>query len=171
MPITTHTPYAGCDGVIRLYNPKGHPITIHTPFVGCDMTAVAFDGLEIITTHAPLAECDLVTNTLGGGIIITIHAPLAECGISEQKINYLPIFYYNSRTPCGVRRGFESGSKEIIDYNSRTPCGVRRECAFPKPKTPKLQPTHPLRSATNLGIPLRCGPRNYNPRTLAECDL
>ena len=54
MPITTHTPYAGCDGVIRLYNPKGHPITIHAPLAECDYFSNGDFYKFSITTHALL---------------------------------------------------------------------------------------------------------------------
>ena len=63
-------------------------------------------------------------------LMITIHAPLAGRDISEQKINYLPIFYYNSRTPCGVRPcGNDSWERPHRYYNPRT----LAECDFVPP--------------------------------------
>ena len=60
-------------------------------------------------------------------------------------------YYFNPRTPCGVRLvslsfgGFWTGY-----FNPRTPCGVRRHVDDAAEFGIKFQPTHPLRGATRL---------------------
>ena len=96
---------------------------------------------------------------------ISIHAPHAGCDFSPFAF-CSPSFYFNPRTPCGVRRVDSSHPLynltisihaphagcdkrpvvrlfKVSDFNPRTPCGVRRShpscqlsLAYFNPRTP-----------------------------------
>ena len=53
-------------------------------------------------------------------------------------------FYFNPRTPCGVRRPVAGGcSKAGGNFNPRTPCGVRHWSPEPWPRQPDFNPRTP----------------------------
>ena len=57
--------------------------------------------------------------------IISIHAPRVGCDLSFRFPLFL-YYYFNPRTPCGVRHDRCDRDVQRQDFNPRTPCGVRR---------------------------------------------
>ena len=57
-------------------------------------------------------------------LIVSIHAPRAGCDFFSP-CHLLLVYRFNSRTPCGVRRGAHTRAHTATRFNSRTPCGVR----------------------------------------------
>ena len=101
--ISIHAPLAGCDLDI-FCSPMTGMISIHAPLAGCDSIRVTpLPPMYSISIHAPLAGCDEGAITFRIGDSISIHAPLAGCDWREAYQRYLG-FYFNPRTPCGVRR-------------------------------------------------------------------
>ena len=116
---------------------------------GATGIAASFGGAEKISIHAPLAGCDpdAVTDAAVEPII-SIHAPHTGCD-RPSRPSRLSCFYFNPRTPCGVRHrrggehdcilaisihaphtGCDNIRLQIVDrrasFNPRTPCGVRQ---------------------------------------------
>ena len=100
--ISIHAPLAGCDTAQRIKEAI-KAISIHAPLAGCDLDIFCSPLLPTISIHAPLAGCDEGAITFRIGDSISIHAPLAGCDWREAYQRYLG-FYFNPRTPCGVRR-------------------------------------------------------------------
>ena len=98
-------------------------------------------------------------------------------------------YYFNPRTPCGVRlappyellrcfmvfqsthplRGATRSRKSFdlrnVNFNPRTPCGVRRTTDKQDAHRQQFQSTHPLRGATSWYRPCRHRSYYFNPRT------
>ena len=55
---------------------------------------------------------------------------------------------FNSRTPCGVRRGLINNEYAQASFNSRTPCGVRHSTLTSYTNRLEFQFTHPVWGAT-----------------------
>ena len=72
-------------------------------------------------------------------------------GATSSYVILLSSFsYFNSRTPCGVRRVSPDFFVCLINFNSRTPCGVRRVCVSIHIILTRFQLTHPVRGATHI---------------------
>ena len=117
--------------------------------MGCDTTLLVKSRIDRISIHAPRVGCDRGHLSHHIPLVISIHAPRVGCdrGITVVEIpqdifqsthpvwgataaifgDFPPVFYFNPRTPCGVRPG-ETTPMPVSDtyFNSRTPCGVRR---------------------------------------------
>ena len=78
-----------------------------------------------ISIHAPRAGCDPVPHKIRVFPHISIHAPRAGCDFPLYAAAGSS-FYFNPRTPCGVRLSSAAGQGTDRDFNPRTPCGVRR---------------------------------------------
>ena len=122
--ISIHAPLAGCDTVSILFMPRvtyfnprtpcgvrpaahqhhrgNRRISIHAPLAGCDWLQPDWVFDTNISIHAPLAGCDTAQRIKEAIKAISIHAPLAVCDWREAYQRYLG-FYFNPRTPCGVR--------------------------------------------------------------------
>ena len=122
--ISIHAPLAGCDTVSILFMPRvtyfnprtpcgvrpaahqhhrgNRRISIHAPLAGCDWLQPDWVFDTNISIHAPLAGCDTAQRIKEAIKAISIHAPLAGCDWREAYQRYLG-FYFNPRTPCGVR--------------------------------------------------------------------
>ena len=74
-------------------------------------------------------------------------------------------FYFNPRTPCGVRPGLQTVSAETAYFNPRTPCGVRQPRRTAAVKPSGFQSTHPVRGATSGSRPAVPIAADFNPRT------
>ena len=59
-------------------------------------------------------------------------------------------FYFNPRTPCGVRHYRRHQCDCSRHFNPRTPCGVRLLLIFSNTAFFVFQSTHPMRGATTL---------------------
>ena len=193
--ISIHAPLAGCDvRSARLFYPR--VISIHAPLAGCDPAPLSrmSHGPRYFNPRTPCgvrpspawASClrrqFQSTHPLRGATIwtlhnctpagISIHAPLAGCD-SRACRSSTTAFYFNPRTPCGVRRDADGRApdcraisihaplagcdqecirpiRRAFHFNPRTPCGVR-----PTPRalctgSIKFQSTHPLRGATPI---------------------
>ena len=131
--ISIHTPHAGCDlqpscnyfFAIKNFNP-------HTP-CGVRPYARLHDRLScqfqsthpmrgatfvpspvwlytVISIHTPHAGCDKLCYDIGTMKEISIHTPHAGCDITPALPSAMS-FYFNPRTPCGVRP-----IKSIVEY-------------------------------------------------------
>ena len=100
-----------------------------------------------ISIHAPLAGCDGQSAPARWRSPISIHAPLAGCDWLHS-VPLRPPYYFNPRTPCGVRPGVHPAAGDDGYFNPRTPCGVRRSARPGISRSRSFQSTHPLRGAT-----------------------
>ena len=102
-------------------------ISIHAPRAGCDHEGgVTYaDETKFQSTHPVrgATRFDCVGNPKIG---ISIHAPRAGCD-SADRPSIAAGWYFNPRTPCGVRRGTNGGKDGKAGFQS----------------------THPVRGATN----------------------
>ena len=137
---------------------------------GATFPAQEIPYLRPISIHAPHAGCDLVAGLSVPSARISIHAPHAGC---DRFCKPCPAscWYFNPRTPCGVRplcfnrnwfsllisihaphAGCDTKSnthaKTFQYFNPRTPCGVRHFSERPKDAKNVFQSTHPMRGAT-----------------------
>ena len=124
--ISIHAPLAGCDPGLLLLLFFGIKISIHAPLAGCDRRTLvipsSFDGFQ--STH-PLRGATLLCLRRAKNKRISIHAPLAGCDKPPNQAQ-VKIFYFNPRTPCGVRPPSPPQSSKLRSFQS----------------------THPLRGAT-----------------------
>ena len=77
------------------------------------------------STHPVRGATPPNTTRLAAGFI-SIHAPRAGCDYlycRPARCRY----YFNPRTPCGVRLFILAIRVDLTDFNPRTPCGVRRQ--------------------------------------------
>ena len=80
--------------------------------------------------------------------IISIHAPRVGCDLFSVSLSTSP-FYFNPRTPRGVRRHLSAVSRiDRFDFNPRTPRGVRRLEKNKFALKIAFQSTHPAWGAT-----------------------
>ena len=107
---------------------EGRPvlISIHAPREGCDFMEVnrILMGLNI-SIHAPREGCDV---TQGGYALregISIHAPREGCDHRLPRPQRPPPWYFNPRTPRGVRHLSHQRRLLQVNFNPRTPRGVR----------------------------------------------
>ena len=74
-------------------------------------------------------------------------------------------YYFNPRTPCGVRRRRCFGGADQLHFNPRTPCGVRPRLTSSGRSASTFQSTHPLRGATAENRIAHSPAWDFNPRT------
>ena len=80
-------------------------------------------------------------------------------------------FYFNPRTPCGVRLcPSSSNCRTEKDFNPRTPCGVRRSSPAGCATMSRFQSTHPLRGATGYMVYQKFAKEISIHAPLAGCD-
>ena len=107
-----------------------------------------------ITPHCVVGQCS----------VISIHAPLAGCDALNRLLRWI-LFYFNPRTPCGVRpRCFRECVAELKISIHAPLAGCDRSAIFVR-TLGLFQSTHPLRGATALTVVSVCTLRNFNPRT------
>ena len=121
--ISIHAPRAGCD-VHPHRRAARRDISIHAPRAGCDLRRAAICRARGISIHAPRAGCDLLPGAFNLNPYISIHAPRAGCDY-KRLVRVCKWFYFNPRTPCGVRHYRNPYFSTPEDFNPRTPCGVR----------------------------------------------
>ena len=124
--ISIHAPLAGCDPSGRASRDLRR-ISIHAPLAGCDILRIVKKEIRNISIHAPLAGCDSAVRCVAVEKDISIHAPLAGC----------------DGLPCSTKT-------TSWYFNPRTPCGVRRKRGRSLPERSEFQSTHPLRGATQV---------------------
>ena len=149
--ISIHAPLAGCDSPNSPADPK-LPISIHAPLAGCDLQDADVDAKKIISIHAPLAGCDQGNRKIPHNIrrFQSTH-PLrgATSGEAERPPHF---FYFNPRTPCGVRprRAGRSRAPDAISIHAPLAgCDLAGISAL---RVKTFQSTHPLRGATTGSI-------------------
>ena len=126
-------------------------ISIHAPRVGCDLS----NGVKCledwdISIHAPRVGCDGLVK--GGGVplhIISIHAPRVGCDLS--KLQYVcATFYFNPRTPCGVRPKHPQRVRGAYLFQSTHPVwGATFFISLDLVRVLEFQSTHPVWGATS----------------------
>ena len=145
--ISIHAPLAGCDISLRRMQWR-LAISIHAPLAGCDSNwyrglpaHIDFNprtpcgvrlckrdarslGFQFQSTH-PLRGATLYAGLVAQPQAISIHAPLAGCDVASTSTE-VASWYFNPRTPCGVRH---------------EPIGIIISARL-------FQSTHPLRGAT-----------------------
>ena len=169
--ISIHAPHAGCDttGYVDVL-----PLVDFNPRTPCGVRPLpSADKLRkiSISIHAPHAGCDpsTLTTTMTEFIFQSTH-PMRGATLI-MGIFYHPDYYFNPRTPCGVRQ--EPADEEalhnaisihaphagcdhirnlrkilFLNFNPRTPCGVRRIKCIDYLASNIFQSTHPMRGAT-----------------------
>ena len=123
--ISIHAPLAGCDLRGDAAGVAQGGISIHAPLAGCDPTTPAAHVTTLLfqSTH-PLRGATVDLRISQRVLIISIHAPLAGCDPFPTPA-FLCNFYFNPRTPCGVRPTVLHYGLLRRYFNPRTPCGVR----------------------------------------------
>ena len=167
--ISIHAPLAGCDTVSILFMPRvtyfnprtpcgvrpaahqhhrgNRRISIHAPLAGCDWLQPDWVFDTNISIHAPLAGCDTAQRIKEAIKAISIHAPLAGCDWREAYQRYLG-FYFNPRTPCGVRLARGLSKVSWLLFQSTHPLRGATILTNIDGLTSQFQSTHPLRGAT-----------------------
>ena len=132
-PITTPRP-------ARNFNPRtpcgvrlvAKPMTISTcdfnPRTPCGVRqemARVIDWLVDISIHAPHAGCDkrILLSFISSLLFQSTHPMRGATG--KRIYGGFYIFYFNPRTPCGVRHHIRNNAGFNVNFNPRTPCGVR----------------------------------------------
>ena len=147
--ISIHAPLAGCDPGLLLLLFFGIKISIHAPLAGCDRRTLvipsSFDGFQ--STH-PLRGATLLCLRRAKNKRISIHAPLAGCDKPPNQAQ-VKIFYFNPRTPCGVRPPSPPQSSKLRSFQSTHPLrGATEYINDHSIGGYVFQSTHPLRGAT-----------------------
>ena len=98
------------------------------------------------STH-PLRGATACVASVTSNSSISIHAPLAGCDC-RSKDRRSSVYYFNPRTPCGVRRSCPRRSRRPRSFQSTHP--LRGATLFPAScrSSMPFQSTHPLRGAT-----------------------
>ena len=141
-------PHGGCD--------PSCPISIHAPREGCDDFLPIACHVREISIHAPREGCDYAPYNRGAYCVgISIHAPREGCDL-RPNTRVTASFYFNPRTPRGVRHWTGAVVPYFISYfNPRTPRGVRPLRPSTQASEHEFQSTHPARGAT-LSVNCRC---------------
>ena len=94
---------AGCDPSSIVVDNIAGLISIHAPRAGVRRRYLHFDHVcRRISIHAPHAGCDHRRGRAAEACGISIHAPHAGFDCTHKCRSALS-FYFNPRTPCGVR--------------------------------------------------------------------
>ena len=145
--ISILAPLAGCDPVC-LHVLVHELISILAPLAGCDRRWSHGRRTEAISILAPLAGCDAFTAVIA--LIICIFQSSHPWRGATQVVTlpFVPVLYFNPRTPGGVRRSWTWQSWYRTHFNPRTPGGVRRDHRLYYGNTGGFQSSHPWRGAT-----------------------
>ena len=121
--ISTHTPLAGRDFILRFKEAK-MAISTHTPLAGRDQRVIyVFNNFIYFYSHAPRGARQL------DGINITAiknfysHAPRGARQSQSRSSTEREHFY--SHAPRGARQGESEMINKIIDFYSHAPRGAR----------------------------------------------
>ena len=122
--ISTHAPHAGCDCRNNRHVCRPRHFNSRTP---CGVRLKNRDlhaGKRRFQLTHPMRGATL--GQFFGAVFqfISTHAPHAGCDYHDYFLKNLHR-HFNSRTPCGVRRTYNSENFDYMHFNSRTPCGVR----------------------------------------------
>ena len=96
----------------------------------------------MFVSTAKSLSCSIIVSTT-----TSIHAPRRGATICIV-VSLGDYMCFNSRTPCGVRRGGIKVKDDTKRFNSRTPCGVRLLICEKAKVSAWFQFTHPVRGAT-----------------------
>ena len=105
----------------------------------------------MISIHAPLTGCDTHLRQFVRTPFISIHAPLTGCDVGYRP-SVRAAFYFNPRTPHGVRRQRCGSSIPHGQFQSTHPSRGATLSASPLILPPIFQSTHPSRGATRPGF-------------------
>ncbi len=125
IPISTHTPLAGCNRHRRGRNRAGDRFLLTHPLRGATTFLKNWGKRYRISTHTPLAGCNLWRGILHHHACISTHTPLAGC--NEKLI---------------------ITQTDGTDFYSHTPCGVQQPKLRNSLPFRRFLLTHPLRGAT-----------------------
>ena len=79
-------------------------ISTHTPHAGCDEILRALKAEQEISTHTPHAGCDPIKSlSAGTDLKFQLTHPMRGATLNVS-IDYLISGDFNSHTPCGVRQ-------------------------------------------------------------------
>ena len=146
----------------RHFNPR-------TP-CGVRLAMTAQIGLPKLfqSTH-PLRGATASEAAFNADTEISIHAPLAGCDFKLIVFSFRR-FYFNPRTPCGVRQLAAKDAKIAEQFQSTHPLRGATSTKSSSLKAYKFQSTHPLRGATCVICP-KCGKQVISIHApLAGCD-
>ena len=101
-----------------------------------------------ISIHAPREGCDSsgLTRCAISHVFQSTHPARGATVFWYQP--HIPQFYFNPRTPRGVRLPLFFLLKDSADFNPRTPRGVRQDAYITCDSAEPFQSTHPARGAT-----------------------
>ena len=145
-------------------------ISIHAPLAGCDRLRCARAKMDDISIHAPLAGCDSTTGSTSiARILFQSTHPLR--GATRPRVRQpSPVYYFNPRTPCGVRPTIPTGTRSAGTFQSTHPLRGATIKVFEITIVKEFQSTHPLRGATMPYRPSRRRERISIHAPLAGCD-
>ena len=148
--ISIHAPLAGCDPLGGALQGDQGAFQSTLPWRGATRNhgVISFQA-AFQSTHPLRGATCLANSSNRNSSRISIHAPLAGCDV--PACIYMQIMYYfNPRTPCGVRPRTLNTTTVCKNFNPRTPCGVRLSICYSIGRPIQFQSTHPLRGATYL---------------------
>ena len=103
-----------------------------------------------ISIHAPHAGCDLGSGNITiEGTGISIRAPHAGCDSENVRFSP-PVFNFNPRTPCGVRRICPCSSSRSNAFQSAHPMRGATSPTSARLLGNPFQSAHPMRGATKF---------------------
>ena len=169
--ISIHAPHAGCDSYVTTVA-AAKAISIYAPHARCDSglpggiadkgayfnprtscgvrrgKRLAFVGIALFqSTHLMRGATEYIRESLDEELI-SIHAPHARCDMADGKVCRRMLYYFNPRTPCGVRliADVTNHRRRISIHapHARCDCKDTRQDA----KTHTFQSTHLMRGAT-----------------------
>ena len=150
--ISIHALLAESDNAVDQILPGHEYISIHALLAESDDVNNPIFAVTSISIHALLAESDQTAYFFLSGGIISIHALLAESD-HPKFFGTAPHTYFYPRSPCGERRGNQSG-EDANDSNfyPRSPCGERRREASESIGTLHFYPRSPCGERRRRGV-------------------
>ena len=80
-------------------------VSIHAPRVGCDIMRLLVPHRDIVSIHAPRVGCDIMSaHELVHVALFQFTHPVWGATLARYRVTAM-LSSFNSRTPCGVRRG------------------------------------------------------------------
>ena len=148
---------------MRLYAIRNIFQSTH-PVRGATFTEQARSVIIYISIHAPRAGCDILEGIEYATESISIHAPRAGCDAVILAFTRL-LFYFNPRTPCGVRPCLNEPQQSTETFQSTHPVRGATISQIPTVPTALFQSTHPVRGATASRLTILSSVSDFNPRT------
>ena len=148
--VSIHAPRAGCDSVRSSGASRLRQFQFTHPVRGATLIHLQQLKKEAFQFTHPVRGATLHQDNRSYGRSVSIHAPRAGCDTPEHNSRTLTA-RFNSRTPCGVRRGAMITTDLIRSVSIHAPrAGCDTACNPKQEPAKQFQFTHPVRGATEV---------------------